>query len=84
MVMFSEVKYSEYWEKICKYSCKGTLGGTVLDNFQIPTGLRHGCVLLPLLFSIFIMVLAELEMRSLGVKIKGHWMGACFLRMTLC
>ncbi len=55
------------------------LGSALSRSFDIPTGLREGCVLSPLLFSIFIMDLAEeLESKGLGVKIKGHWMGACF------
>ena len=49
------------------------LGGSLSRNFSIPTGLREGCVLSPLFFSIFIMDLAEeLERKGLGVTIKGR------------
>ena len=55
------------------------IGALFLDNFEIPMELREGCVLSPLLFSIFILDLAEeLEKSGLGVKIEGHWMELAF------
>ena len=55
------------------------MGGSLSRSFSIPTGLREGCMLSPLFFSIFIMDLAEeLERKGLRVTIKGRWLGACF------
>ena len=56
------------------------LGGSLSRSFNIPTGLREGCVLSPLFFSIFIMDLAEeLERKGLGLTIKGRWLKGMFL-----
>ena len=70
--------------KVCQNMYSNTrarvrLGGSLPRSFSKPTGLREGCVLSPLFFSISIIHLAEeLERKELGVTIKGRWLGACF------
>ena len=61
-------------EHVFQHKSKGEIGGSLSRSFSIPTGLKEGCVLSPLFFSIFIMDLAEeLERKGLGVTIKGRW-----------
>ena len=55
-VMYSDVK------------CKVKVGGEVGNNFSVTTGLRQGCVLSPLLFSLYVNDLLEvLRWEEIGV-----------------
>ena len=57
-------------------------GSIVLDGqqsrwFKVENGLRQGCPLSPLLYSIYVMEMVEkLEEESLGVKDGDYWCGA--------
>ena len=59
----------EYAKNYIATQSKVRLGGTLSDSFQLTTGLREGCVLSLLLFSIFVTDLAE-ELENVGVGSK--------------
>ena len=50
--------------------CKVKVGGEVGSNFSVTTGLRQGCVLSPLLFSLYVNDLMEvLRREEIGIRI---------------
>jgi len=53
--------------------------GLVSEWIDRLIGLQQGCVMSPILFSIFINGLAfQLESQGYGVRVRGHWVGSLF------
>ena len=77
-----EYGVEESFVRLCKGLYEGVQASVQVDGqqsrwFRVEEGLRQGCPLSPLLYSIYIMgMVEELERESLGVKVSGVWCGA--------
>ena len=71
----------EKFVRICRGLYKGIEASVVLEGeqsrwFLVETGLRQGCPLSPLLYSIYVMdMMKQLEEKCLGVIMDGMWCG---------
>ena len=74
-----QYEVEEKFVYICRELYSGVETRVVLNGgksrwFAVEKGLRQGCTLLPLLFNIYLMGMAEeLERANLGVKLEGCW-----------
>ena len=70
-----EYGVEESFVRLCKGLCEGVQASVQVDGqqsrwFRVEEGLRQGCPLSPLLYSIYIMgMVEELERESLGVNL---------------
>ena len=52
--------------------CKVKVGDTCSDSFPVDVGLRQGCVLSPILFSVYVNdLMEELRRENVGIKVNG-------------
>ena len=72
----------ESFLSLCEGLYEGVQASVQVDGqqsrwFRVDEGLRQGCPLSPLLYSVYIMgMVEELERENLGVKVSGVWCGA--------
>ena len=77
-----EYGVEESFVSLCEGLYEGVQASVQVDRqqsrwFRVDEGLRQGCPLSPLLYSVYIMgMVEELERENLGVKVSGVWCGA--------